>query len=243
MNLNSLLVWILIVLLGLAGLVVLIIRNASRHRKGLAALAKELGYTYEPDSPELLEQFKDFRLFLPNPDRFSETAFNMLKGKIGSATVWLFDYSYSIKNSKSQRYFTICALRSPKLKLPHFYLRHKYLNEMFGRSPAKKEGMPEVHPISRESDESEIDFPEDETFSKKFFLLGKAEIVRPLFDFDLRQHLLPFADLWHEPSRVEGNRNTLMLINTAPIDSKAARELIQQITNLFPLLSQRTEPW
>ena len=103
--------------------------------------------------------------------------------------------------------------------------------------------LPESHPISRESDESEIDFPEDETFSKKFVLLGKAEVVRPLFDFDLRQHLLPFADLWHGPSRVEGNRDTLMLITIAPIDSKAARELIQQTTNLFPLLSQRTESW
>ena len=145
MNLSSPVVfWTLIVLLGLAGLVVLIIRNASQHRKGLVALAEELGFTYEPDSPELLEQFKDFRLFLPNPDRIHQSAFNVLKGKTGSATVWLFDYSYSIMNSKSPHDFTICALRSPKLKLPHFYLRHKYLTEMFGRSPAKKEEMPEV---------------------------------------------------------------------------------------------------
>jgi hypothetical protein len=242
-NLSSVIFWTLIVLLGLAGLVVLIIRKASQHRKGLVALAKELGFTYEPDSPELLTQFKDFRLFLPNPDRIYQSAFNVLRGKIGSAIIWLFDYSYSIRNSKSLHDFTICALRSPDLKLPYFYLRHKWLTEMVNPFPGKKGVFPESHPIFMESDEDEIDFPEDETFSKKFVLQGKAVVVRPLFDFDLRQHLLPFADLWHGPSRVEGNRDTLMLITIAPIDSKAARELIQRITNLFPLLSQRTEAW
>jgi carbamoylphosphate synthase small subunit len=91
---------------------------------------------------------------------------------------------------------------------------------------------------------SEIDFPEDEKFTKKFVLQGKEEVVRPLFDVDLRQHLLPFGDIWHAPAReVEGNRDTLMLITTGPIDPKDARELIQQTTNLFTLLSQRTESW
>jgi len=242
-NLSSVIFWTLIILLGLAGLVVLIIRNASQHRKGLVALAEELGFTYESNSPELLEQFKDFRLFLPDPDCIRQSVFNVLRGKIGSATVWLFDYSFSIRNSKSQHDYTICALRSPDLKLPYFYLRHKWLTEMVNPFSGKKGGLPEPHPNFMESDEDEIDFPEDETFSQKFVLYGKAGLVRPLFDFDLRQHLLPFADLWHGPSRVEGNRDTLMLITIAPIDSKAARKLIQRITNLFPLLSQRTGSW
>ena len=73
MNLCSVIFWTLIVLLGLAVLVLFIIRNASQHRKGLAALAKELGFTYERESPELLEQFKDFRLFLPDLDRIYQS--------------------------------------------------------------------------------------------------------------------------------------------------------------------------
>ena len=82
MNLNSPIFWLVLIVLALGGLVVLIIRNASKHRKDFAALAKELGFTYEPESPELLETFKEFRFFLPNRDRFTQTAFNVLKGKI-----------------------------------------------------------------------------------------------------------------------------------------------------------------
>jgi hypothetical protein len=92
-NLSSPIFWTLIIILALGVLVIFIIRNASRHRKGFAALAKELGFSYEPESPELLEQFKDFRLFLPNRDRTLQLAYNVVKGKTGSATVFLFDYS------------------------------------------------------------------------------------------------------------------------------------------------------
>jgi hypothetical protein len=243
-NLCSVIFWTLIVLLGLVVLVLFIIRNASQHRKGLAALAKELGFTYERESPELLEQFKDFRLFVPDRYRSYQLAWNVLKGKTGSATVCLFDYYYRIRSGSFQHNFTICALRSPDLKLPYFYLRHKFLTEMVNPFPVKKGVLPESHPTSMEFGGSEIDFPEDEKFTKKFVLQGKEEVVRPLFDVDLRQHLLPFGDIWHAPAReVEGNRDTLMLITTGPIDPKDARELIQQTTNLFTLLSQRTESW
>ena len=244
MNLSTGLFWTLIVLLALAVLVFFIIRNASQHRKGVAALAEELGFTYERTSPELLEQFKDFRLFAPDRYRSYQVAWNVLKGTTGSATVWLFDYYYKSRGDSWSHNFTICVLRSPDLKLPYFRLRHRFLTEMVNLSPAKKEVLPESHPTATEFGESEIDFPEDENFTKSFVLRGKEEVVRPLFDVDLRQHLRPFGDVWHTPAReIEGNRDTLMLIRSAPIEAKDARELIQATTNLFTRFAQRSESW
>jgi hypothetical protein len=234
-NLSTGLFWTLIVLLALAVLVFFIIRNASQHRKGVAALAEELGFTYERTSPELLEEFKQFRLFAPDRYRSYQVAWNVLKGTTGSATVWLFDYYYKSRGDSWSHNFTICVLRSPDLKLPYFRLRHRFLTEMVNLSPAKKKVLPGFG-------ESEIDFPEDENFAKSFVLRGKEEVVRPLFDVDLRQRLRPFGDVWHTPAReIEGNCDTLMLISSAPIEAKDARELIQATTNLFTLFAQRSE--
>ena len=83
----------------------------------------------------------------------------------------------------------------------------------------------------------DIDFPEDEKFSKKFVLQGKEQDLRPLFDVDLRQHLLRFAGTLVE---IEGNRDTLLFTTGLPVLPKAAREVIRQATDLFPLFSQRT---
>jgi hypothetical protein len=240
MNLNSPIFWFLIIVLALGGLVVLIIRNASKHRKDFAALAKELGFTYEPESPELLETFKEFRFFLPDPDCIHRSAFNVLKGKIESATVWLFDYHYSIRGSKFSHDFTICALSAPELRLPYFYLRHRWLTEKLGRSSPKKIVIPESDPSAVQYVGSEVDFSEDAKFNETFVLHGKEGVLRPLFDVDLRQHLLPLGDIWHTPSTLEGYRDTLMLIAVAPTEQKDARELINRAMNLLPQFSRRS---
>ena len=108
---------------------------------------------------------------------------------------------------------------------------------------AKKGVIPESDPISVQYVGSEVDFPEDEPFNKTFVLHGKESVVRPLFDVDLRQHLLPLGDIWHTPSTLEGYRDTLMLIAGAPIEPKAARELIHRATSFLPLFSQRIRSW
>jgi hypothetical protein len=239
MNLSSAIIWLVIIVLALGGLVILIIRNASKHRKDFAALAKDLGFTYEPESPELLETFKEFRFFHPNRDRHTQTAFNVLKGKIGSASLILFDYSYQIRGGRSAHDYAICALIAPELRLPYFYLRHRWLTEKHDRFSPKKIAIPESDPSLVQYVESEVDFPEDAKFNETFVLHGKKNELRPLFDVDLRQHLLPLGDIWHTPSTLEGYRDTLMLIAGAPIEAKAARELINRAMNLLPLFSGR----
>jgi len=214
-------------------LLILIIHHAYHRRKGLAALAKELGFTYEREATQLLEHFEHFRLF---PVGDNQRITNVLRGETGSATVWLLDYSYFISGKRgSLREYSVCVLRSPDLKLPYFCLTCEIPIPGVDRLETflARKG---ILPGSRD-----IDFPEDEKFSKKFFLQGKEEAkIRLLFDLDLRQYLLRFA---RTLVTIEGNRDTLLFSTGEPVLPKAAREVIQQGTDLLTLFSQRTASW
>jgi hypothetical protein len=214
-------------------LLFLIVQYAYRRRKGLSTLAKDLGFTYEREDTQLLEQFGHFRLF-PMGDNRRIT--NVLRGETGSATVWLLDYSYFISGkSSSLREYSVCVLRSPDLKLPYFHLTCEIPIPGADRLETflERKG---ILPRSRD-----IDFPEDEKFSKKFFLEGEEEAkIRLLFDLDLRQYLLRFA---RTLVTIEGNRDTLLFSNGEPVLPKAAREVIQQGTDLLTLFSERTASW
>jgi hypothetical protein len=207
-------------------LLILIHSHDYRREKGLAALAKQLGFTYEKEATQLLAQFERFRLFRVGGN---QRITNVLQGKIGSAMVWLFDYN-CIATGFSKH--SICVVRSPHVKLPHYYLRCQAPGLYALGSFIKKTG---IEP--GQSAEAEIDFPQDEQFSKKFVLKGKEEDLRPLFDAELRHHLLRFAGTLVE---IEGNRDTLLFTTGIPVLPKDARGVIQQATELFTLFSQRT---
>ena len=127
---------------------------------------------------------------------------------------------------------SICVVRSPHIKLPHYYLKCQTPGMYALGSFIKKTGIEHG-----QSGETKIDFPQDEQFSKKFVLQGKEEDLRPLFDVELRHHLLRFAGTLVE---IEGNRDTLLFTTGIPVLPKDARGVIQQATELFALLSQRT---
>jgi hypothetical protein len=185
----------------MAVVLILIIHHAYHRRNGLAALAKELGFTYDRENTQLLEQFEHFQLF---PAGSNQKIMNVLRKETGSATLWLLDYSYFIsgKNS-SRREYSVCALRSPDLKLPYFHLACQISIPGVDKIEsflAKKGVWPGSH---------DINFPEDEKFSKKFFLRGQEEAkIRLLFDYNLRHYLLRFA---RPLVTIEGNRDTLFV--------------------------------
>lgn len=207
-------------------LLILIISHDYRRRKGLIALAKELGFTYEREATQLLQHFKRFRLF---PAGSNQRFMNVLKGETGSATVCLLDYSYF---RTGHRKYSVCVLRSPDLKLPYFHFTCQIPVpgvDKLGSFLVKKG----ILPGSRD-----VNFSEDENFSKKFLLQGQEEAkIRLLFDLDLRQYLLRFAGTL---VTIEGDRDTLLFTDGEPVLPKAAREVIRQTTDLFTLFSQRT---
>jgi hypothetical protein len=211
----------------------LVISQNYRRRKGLAALAKEMGFSYEQEATQLLKHFARFRLFHTGSN---QRIMNVMKGETGSATVWFLDYSYFTSGrSSTNNEHSICVLCSPDVKLPYFYLRYQMPGVDRVGSFLTKKG---VLPV--EFGGGDIDFPEDEKFSQTFVLQGKEQDLRPLFDVDLRQHLLRFAETLVE---IEGNRDTLLFTTGLPVLPRAAREVIHQATDLFALFSQRTASW
>lgn len=208
-------------------LLFLITSHNYRRRKGLAALARELGFTYEKEATQLLEQFKGSRLFRVGSN---QRITNLLKGKTMSATVWLFDYSCHAGGGYNSN--SICVVRSEGVKLPYFYLRCQMPGMHRLDSFLKEKGL-----LPAQFEGKEIDFSQDEEFSKKFVLLGREETLRPLFDVDLRHHILRFAGTL---VAIEGNGNTLLFTTGTPLLPKEVREVIQQATDLFAFLSRRT---
>lgn len=208
-------------------LLVLITSHNYRRRIGLAALAKELGFTYEKEASQLLEQFKRSRLFRVGSN---QRITNLLKGKTRSAMVWLLDYSCFAGGGYNSN--SICVVRSEGVKLPYFYLGCQRAGMHSLDSFLKEKGL-----LPEQFRGKEIDFPQDEDFSKKFVLLGREEAIRPLFDVDLRHHILRFAGTLVE---IEGNGNTLLFTTGTPLLPKEVREVIQQTTDLFALFIKGT---
>ncbi len=210
-------------------LLFLITSGNYRRRKGLAALAKELGFTYEKEATQLLEQFKGSRLFRTGSNR---RITNLLKGKTRSALVWLFDYSCFAGGGYNCN--SICVVRSEGVKLPYFYLGCQMPGMYRFDSFLQEKGL-----VPEQFRGKEIDFPGDEEFSRKFVLLGMEEALRPLFDVDLRHHILRLAGTLVE---IEGNGNTLLFTTGTPLLPKDVREVIKQSTDLFAFFTQRKVP-
>lgn len=205
---------------------VLVMSYSYRRRKGLAVLAAELGYTYQREDDRLLEQLDGFRLLPPGHNR---RATNVLHGQTGRFAVWLLDFSFHTGGrSSSYQEYTVCVLRAPGLDLPYFSLSCEvpWLSWLGRVLP---------QPIAGELGSGDIDFPEDEEFSKRFVLQGRGEAVRTLFDARVRQHLMRFAGTLVS---VEGRGDTLLFTPGHTVLPRVAREVIQQARDLLGLLAR-----
>jgi hypothetical protein len=230
-------VWTFLIGFGAFVLVViyLIVSQAIRRRKGLMAIAAESGYDYRRDDSSVLEPLEGFSVL---PVGSNRRCTNVLKGEFGSATLWLFDYSYHTGGKHSSYSCrTVCAIRSPDVMLPYFDLRCAVPGlDRLGSALVQKGILP-PRLLGRSSPVREISFPEDDAFSKKFVLTGREDVVRPIFDWDLRQYLMRFAGTM---TRLEGDQDTLLVAAPEPVLPKNARALIQQATEVFALLAQRS---
>ncbi|MGB3492520.1 MAG: hypothetical protein WBA57_07320 [Elainellaceae cyanobacterium] len=100
----------------------------------------------------------------------SRKASNILKGRVGSATIYLFDYCYrtgSGKNSHTHR-FTVALIQSETFHLPEFRLQPEHF----------------LHKVGNVLGFRDIDFDHEPEFSKTYLLNGSdEEHIRQIFNY------------------------------------------------------------
>lgn len=124
---------------------------------------------------------------------------NVLSWTEGSCSVRLSDYQYTVhrstgRGSSSHTYKqTVCLLRDPGMTLPAFLVRReRAVLDWIGQKLGVKD----------------VDFPEDQAFSKTFVLKGDESLLRGIFDSETRSLLLSIKDGF---STLEGAGDALLL--------------------------------
>lgn len=160
-----------------------------KRRGDFAELAQQLGLEYReqgsPDIPDL----NRFGLFQRGRSR---TTFNILKGNVEGVRVAVFDYKFVTGSGKSTTTHkqTVCAIFNDQLNLPAFEMHPEgfwqKLGSLFGQQ--------------------DIDFTENEAFSRCYVLRGKDEAgIRAVFNADVLAFFETRPGLY-----VEGHQDTLI---------------------------------
>jgi len=165
------------------GLIVGIIALASymekKRTEALTAFAQANGYAMEQDLAGFRTAMGSFKLFNQGHSRDLR---NLMRGNRDDVSVSICDYRYTTGSGKHQQTHnqTVCVLRSPKLRLPHFFARRQvalfdFLGKVFGGQ--------------------DINFDEDPEFSKAYVLqtAGSEDELRRLFQQPLRSQLTALA--------------------------------------------------
>ena len=158
-----------IVISALVAIVLVILYLERKRSKELAALALTMGFTFNPEGDDVLNQgLAPLRLFQWGHPGKPE---NVLRGSLGGLEVTLFDYSYTIGSGKGRRTFhqTACAFHLKDKSLPDFELRPENI----------------FHKIGAVFGYQDIDFDNSPEFSKRYLLRTTSpDSVRVLFRSD-----------------------------------------------------------
>lgn len=181
------------VVLAIAGYAVVRVMAERRRSSAWEAVADRNGYRFDGVLPA---DDLPFELFGRGHSRRNRNAVSWTEG---SCSLRLSDYQYTVhrstgKGSSSHTYRqTICLLRDPGMNLPAFLVRReKAVLDWIGQKLGMKD----------------IDFPEDEAFSRMFVLKGDETLLRSVFDSETRELLLSMKDCF---ATLEGSGDALML--------------------------------
>ncbi|QEG20832.1 hypothetical protein [Mariniblastus fucicola] len=161
----------LVVMLGIVGLIVWLVRKYEKKRtENLAAIAQELGLEFTAEgSPDLQEKLSVFPMFNKGRSRKMK---NVMTAETESTGLAIFEYQYTTgsgKQSQTHR-FTMAAMQT-ELALPHFTVRPEGFLDRIGSAMGFQD----------------IDFENHPEFSNAFVLKGHNEVaIRQFFD----QHML-----------------------------------------------------
>lgn len=182
---------------------------ARKRREAWQAVAQQTGLAFLPDAQGVRDRLSGFKICNLGHSR---KAINSLVGQMHGFEVTLFDYRYTTGSGKNRRVHnqTLCAVRHPSLRLPHFFVRRQLklwdaLGKVFGGQ--------------------DINFDEDPAFSRSFVLQGEDEAaVRRAFSDHARGY---FSKFQASSLQFEALADTLLVNNgkrIKPADGLAAIE-------------------
>jgi hypothetical protein len=175
-------------------IVVFLYLKEKKRTEAMQQYAQSRGFTFEGIAPSLQRWMQGFKLFNQGHSRVLK---NVMLGVSDRADLAVGDYSYTTGHRRHARvhHQTICVVRHPGLRVPHFFLRRQVplydaLGKLFGGQ--------------------DINFDEDPAFSKAFVLQtsGEEQAVRRFFNERARSH---FTSLAGRSVQVEGVGDTLLI--------------------------------
>ena len=213
-----------------AGVVWLKRRRAAQRSAELQRLAADLGLSFiEKDTYGLIAQLHTLGLFRHSATRRwsrNGKVINVMRGQIGNAEVYLFDYSYIVSTGKSAHEVrqTVFFANDKNWYLPNFRLRP----ETWWHKVLVKLGL-----------KSDINFPESPDFSSKFWLTSEFEgLVRQQFSPDLQQLLTE-----RPPVHLEGSNYYLIAYKPGKsLNADEAQVFFEHCSQLVRMLQKQGAP-
>jgi hypothetical protein len=223
----------LVLVIGAMILVVALIFYAAvafpaRRRKAWETAADRMGFSYRQTIMNLRTQFKDARTLAMAEGTLAS---HCISGVQSGVEIMLSDFSVclsryrraGIGKSESRRSEQgLCILSKPGLGLPGFLIREEHpLWDRIGKTMGLQD----------------INFPDDEEFSRAFFLQGSSpDQVRAFFSPDFRQLFLKIRGKgW----QVEGCGDSVFLVFPEPCDPATAEAKIDEALSVLSLLNRR----
>ncbi len=193
-----------------------------RRKEQWQQAARMLSLPFLGNDNDLLPRFGQMKLFQQGSNR---QFLNAIVGDMGPVRVALSDFRYTTGSGKnrSTHHFTACIIQNDALDLPACYLRPERrwldaIGSLFGGQ--------------------DIDFEEDDLFSRKFVLQGESEAaLRQLFDADVRAW---FCNNSLPRMQFEARGNTLALHTGKRFPPDQSAELLQMALEITKVLGRAT---
>ena len=223
MESHILIAFIVVAVVATAAAVLISRHLAARRRDALAAAALGLGF-------EFLQKLQAHEVAPAGMRTLSRgrshTFHNALRGRRGDTEVLLVDHHYVTgggKNSSHHRR-SLVVLRRPGLALPAFFMRPQ---------------VPLFDTIGKMAGGKDLDFAEDDAFSRAFVLqTGDEDAVRRVFGLEVRQQMLGLGRAFE----VEAGGDVVQLQRASRVPPDDAMRLLETATALLDVLATAARP-
>jgi hypothetical protein len=172
--------------------IVIIAKKAARQRlEGLRRAAGHMRLEFTERGPDtIVAELGQYHLFSQGRGRKIR---NLCSGRPADIFTRIFDYQYTVGSGQHSSTYrqTVALFEAPDLRLPAFQARPEHF----------------FHRVAEKFGKQDIDFEQDEEFSKEYVLRGDDEAaIRRLFNNPVRSHLTGM-----KKTSVEGRGNQLIV--------------------------------